>query len=252
MSEIIDGYRHCGLSKYRPIEDVRDNMDALEISRAVLAQHLGEFDNTYIADIVAGEPDRYAGVMLIDVDGANPDEQLTALAATGIFRGSRFRAETLQSHPAIWDLAADLGFNIVVHAEPTIAVYTNEIAAFVQRHAQTNLVVTHLGIMDPEAASRSDCHERIASLANQPNVFMQLSGFHMFSRPPFNDLLPLVERIIESFEPGRLLYGSNYPLPTDLSVCRAELDLLHSGHFGVPAEAVHQIMYRTAWDLWFA
>ena len=45
---IIDSYTHCGISKYLPIEDVSATMDRAGVHRAVLAQHLGEFDNSYI------------------------------------------------------------------------------------------------------------------------------------------------------------------------------------------------------------
>ncbi len=44
--EIIDGYTPCGLSKYEPIEKVRKVMAGAGVQRAVLAQHLGEYDNT--------------------------------------------------------------------------------------------------------------------------------------------------------------------------------------------------------------
>ncbi|HUE16056.1 MAG TPA: hypothetical protein VMR25_17935, partial [Planctomycetaceae bacterium] len=60
--EIVDAYAHCGLSKYEPIEKVREVMAAAGVSRAVLVQHLGEFDNSYIGPVVQSDPQHLAGV----------------------------------------------------------------------------------------------------------------------------------------------------------------------------------------------
>ena len=68
---ITDGYSHCGLSKWRPLEDVDRVMDRFHVERAVLAQHLGEFDNTYIEMVVRARPERFAGVFLVDTDSAD-------------------------------------------------------------------------------------------------------------------------------------------------------------------------------------
>ena len=60
--ELIDSYLHCGLSKYLPVEDVEATMDAAGVSRAVMVQHLGEYDNGYIAGLVEARPDRFAEI----------------------------------------------------------------------------------------------------------------------------------------------------------------------------------------------
>ena len=42
--QIVDAYSHCGISKYRPVENVQDIMRRNGVARAVLVQHLGEYD----------------------------------------------------------------------------------------------------------------------------------------------------------------------------------------------------------------
>ena len=64
--EIIDSYSHCGISKYEPIERVRGVMRSGGVARAVLVQHLGEYDNRYLQDVVAADPDHLAGVCMVD------------------------------------------------------------------------------------------------------------------------------------------------------------------------------------------
>ena len=54
--EIVDAYTHCGLRKYHPIEKIRHVMNLADVARAVLVQHLGEFDNSYIGNMVKNDP----------------------------------------------------------------------------------------------------------------------------------------------------------------------------------------------------
>ena len=67
--EIIDAYVHSGMHKFQPIEAVADVMESAGVSRVVIVQHLGEFDNSYIGDIVEAHPEKYAGVCLVDHTG---------------------------------------------------------------------------------------------------------------------------------------------------------------------------------------
>ena len=89
---ITDGYSHCGLSKWRPVEDVDRVMNRFGVPRAVLAQHLGEFDNTYIEEIVAARPDRFAGAFVIDTESDDASHALAHWAGRGVFRGIRILA----------------------------------------------------------------------------------------------------------------------------------------------------------------
>lgn len=251
IPELVDGYCHCGLRKYRPIEDVRRFMDRLRLSRAVLVQHLGEYDNRYIGNILAEHPGRYAGAMLVDPDHPDAATQLAQCAQRYPFRGVRFLARTLLSHPELWQQAANLGLNIVVYEEPTIAAYSDDLRTFAAEHSRTRIVISHLGRLDRSEAPGYDSHRRLAVLSDCPNVYVQLSGFHMFGEYPYADQLPIVGNLVEWFGLQRLLFGTNFPIPRSEQVSQQELDLLRGGQLGVPAQAIEQILSRTALDLWF-
>ena len=249
--EIVDGYCHCGLSKYEPIEVVREAMDRLGIARNVLVQHLGEYDNNYIERIVAESPERYAGVMLIDAEASRAVETLKYWAGKGVFRGLRMMARTVRSHAELWDCAAELGLNIVVYDEPSIAPYAQQLAEVAERQPNVRLVISHLGMLDPAEFPGFQSHREILELSGLDNIYVQLSGFHMFGEVPYKPMVPIVEGLVESFGPKRLLYGTNYPVPEDELICRRELELICSGKLGVGGEALPQVLSRTALDLWF-
>src|SRR5512132_1986271 len=105
-------------------------MGSHRMARAVLVQHLGEYDNGYIEGIVRKDPVHFAGVFLIDLQNEAVAEHLNYWTTRGVFRGIRLIARTLATHPTVWQRAAALGLNIIVYDEPTIAPYANLLASF--------------------------------------------------------------------------------------------------------------------------
>ena len=73
----------------------------------------------------------------------------------------------------------------------------------------------------------------------------------MFAEFPYTELVPIVKRLVESFGPKHLLYGTNFPIPKDVAACKSELDLMLAGNLGVPKEALDDILNNTAMKLWF-
>ncbi len=242
--QLIDGYCHCGLRKYRPIEDVSAVMDRFGVSRAVLVQHMGEYDNSYIGGIVAAQPDRFAGVMLVDVDGDAADLDLPG------FRGVRLVASTLQTHAHVWERAAALGLNLVIYGEPTIADHVDALGEFAAEHPGANLIISHMGVLMRDLED----HRPILNLAAHANVYVQVSAFHMFDDEPYAKLVPIVERFVEAFGPRRLYYGSNFPVMEHDELYGRELELMRSGALGVPGAPlgmIEDVLSRTAAGLWF-
>ncbi|MAE60297.1 MAG: hypothetical protein CMJ49_02955 [Planctomycetaceae bacterium] len=239
--DLIDGYCHCGLRKYRPIEDVGRVSDRFGVSRTVLVQHLGEYDNSYIGAIVEAQPSRFAGVMLVDVDGDATDLKLPG------FRGVRLVARTLRTHRHIWEQAASLGLNLVIYDEPTIADHVEALALFSQQHPRASLIISHLGML---TRSLRD-HRQILDLAAHANVYVQVSGMHMISQEPYAPLVPIIERYVEAFGPRRLYYGSNFPVMGHDDLYGRELELMQSGALGVPSDMIEEVLCNTAAALWF-
>src|SRR5690349_361094 len=132
--EIIDGYTHCGLSKYEPIERVAEVMAAANVSRAVLVQHLGEFDNSYLGRIAQAEPERFAAVCLIDHQPHDCITTLNRWADTGCFKGIRLSTDALATRPELADVAVELGLVIVLYAPQGAAPAANALNNLFDRH----------------------------------------------------------------------------------------------------------------------
>ncbi len=129
--------------------------------------------------------------------------------------------------------------------------YADALAGFFRAHPEARLILSHFGVLDRAESPAFPTFDRTLALAALPNAYMQISGMHMFGEHPYRELVPLVRRALDAFGAERLVYGSNYPLMRDDAEHGRELALLLAGEFGVPNEAVDQLVYGTAHALWF-
>ncbi|MFP4431818.1 MAG: amidohydrolase family protein [Spirochaetaceae bacterium] len=254
--DITDAYLHAGLSKYLPIEDVERTTAAAGVSRAVVVQHLGEYDNGYIRGIVERQPERFAGVCLVDhrseanrADGA--ERSLSALLGDGPFRGARLTSDVLRESPGVFAAAADAGGIIVFYAPEGIAASADALEAFLKSHPDCRLVVTHLGNPSVRESPGFGEHRALFRLAAHAVVYLQISGMEMFCPYPHEALYPLIEEAAGVFGPERLLWGSNYPVVGGLDDYRRELDLLLEGRLPLPEEAIPKVAGGNAAALYF-
>jgi len=246
---MIDGYTHCGLSKYRPIAEVRAVLASAGVERAVLCQHLGEYDNHYLAEVVAGEPAKFAAICLVDPVQESATSELEDWQATGRFRGVRLVAQWLSGHESLWARAVELGLILVVYAPQGMAHAAPTIGRFAAAHPDARLVVTHLG--NPQVSPGEPLANDLLRLAAVPGVFIQLSGLGQFCEYPYLQLAELVRSIVAEFGASRIYWGSNFPVCGDRVAYERELELVKSGPWGLNSEQIHSILTQTAAALWF-
>ncbi len=248
--EIIDGYTHCGISKYEPIERVREVMASAGVRRAVLVQHLGEFDNSYIAQIAVDDAEHFAAVCLVDHEAADCGEALRRWAETGGFKGVRLTIDVFSINPDLAAAAIELGLIVVLFAPRGIAGALGPLASFLDRYALARLVVTHLGNQDLANLAQVAADD-VLRLAEFPNVYFQVSGMGMFFPWPHEPLYPLIERAFERFGVSRLYWGSNFPVVGGQSEYQNDLALVLDHKLPVPPAAVPAIAGLNAKRLWF-
>ena len=126
----IDAYAHCGREKYLPVEALEGVMSETGVECAVLCQHLGQFDNSYLASLLRVEPDRFAGVALVDHRVPGWHETLADVPRLG-FRGIRVTSEALRENPGLSQAAAAAGLHQILYAPEGIATRRSKTAACV-------------------------------------------------------------------------------------------------------------------------
>ena len=107
--------------------------------------------------------------------------------------------------------AAGLVFDLVIRADQLPAA-----ARAAQALPELRFVLDHLGKprIDEGPAGLRRWRTPFADLAAHPNVTAKLSGLVTEARPEWSpdDLRPFVEVAVEQFGPGRLMFGSDWPV----------------------------------------
>jgi predicted TIM-barrel fold metal-dependent hydrolase len=247
----VDAYAHCGREKYLPVEALEAVMTEAGVERAVLCQHLGEFDNSYIASLLEARPGRFAGVGLVDHDANGWKQSLAELGRLG-FRGLRITSDLLRDRSVLPHEAASVGFDQVIYAPEGVCAIAEPLRALASAHPQVAFVVSHLGnpAVEGGVLRRGD---ELLRLADLPNLHVLLSGFGMFCLFPYGPLDGLINEVVEAFGPARVMWGSNFPVCGDAAPdYLRELHLVLSGErWGIDADAAAAISDTTARRLWF-
>lgn len=250
--KIIDAYVHCGLSKYKPIQDLERSMKLVGVEKAVIVQHLGEYDNTYIQNIICDNPKKFAGVLLVDYTKKETQEDLHYWTFTGKFRGVRLILRSLERGKSIWQEAYKLGLNIVVGDPEDMASRLDLLFDFLEDSPKATIVLYHMGEPRFNNDSGLTKYKSVFKLRQYPNVYFQISGMHLFCDYPYEILWPFMSLALESFGPERVLWGGNYPLSGDEKGYLREIELIRDGVLPIPPDNLHQVVYHTAMKLWFS
>lgn len=248
---MLDAYAHCGISRFLPVEALRAVMDGARVGGAVLCQHLGEYDNTYLESVVRAEPDRFVAVALVDSSRADWRNELQAVAESGAFRGVRIVADVLVESPDLAEEAAALGLVIVVYAPNGIAPAVAPIRRLSAAYPDATIEITHLGNPRLEDAGLVRGPE-LLELARESGVVVTLSALPMFCDYPHCELDELIVAIVDAFGPERVMWGSNFPVAgAGQSSYSRELDLIRSGRWGLDRSAVELVTEVNTRRIWF-
>ena len=80
---IIDTHCHAGNNWFEPIETLEFEMERNGVDKAVLIQHGGTYDNTYLLQEAAKRPGRFKVAVLVDPESRDPLGDLAQLAEQG-------------------------------------------------------------------------------------------------------------------------------------------------------------------------
>jgi L-fuconolactonase len=248
---IIDAYSHCGRTKYLPVSQVLSAMDKAGVSRTVLCQHLNDYDNSYLAEVVAQYPDRFAAVCLIDPSQPDAWDRLQEWNTGGFFRGVRLLAPWLAQNTNLYVSAMKVGLNLVVYAPDGIESSVPKILEVARSNSVGKIVISHLGT--PKVIDGRLVEGRaLFSLTEMPNVFVQLSGQSMVCEYPYSPLDEFTAQAIERFGPSRVMWGSNFPVCGDGRSIQRDLDLVRAGAWGLDQAGAEMVTSHAAMHVWFS
>jgi hypothetical protein len=247
---IVDAYCHCGISRYRPIEDVDVAMARAGVERAVLVQHLGELDNGYLESIAVARPDRFVAVGLFDYAHSDWSGMLDGIVAAGRLRGLRLTEEALSANFDFCGRAVKLGLVALLDLPSGVGRWVGTVERLADAAGGRPIVISHLGYPEIDAG-RLVAGREILELADLGTVHVHASGFGMWCEQPFAAPAALAGEVVERFGAERVMWGSNFPESVDTETYRRELDVLLHLPALASAEDAAGVSGETARRVWF-
>ena len=248
---IIDTHCHAGENWFEPVELLLHQMELNGVSRAVLVQHGGFYDNNYLLDAAARHPGRFSIVVLVDEGSPSASDDLQMWSERGA-GGVRLRPN---SPSEIWRKAAQLDMVVSCRAEALDPVKFSEVISDLP--STMPVVLEHFMGARLEDTDAKDGYKRIRPLlkiAELPNVYVKLGGLGEISYRPevlnakfqFEFTPPIVEMILEAFGPSRTMWGSDYPPVSNREGYRNALHGIMDHPSIADPQQVNQIMGTTA------
>lgn len=215
-------------------DEYLEQAQSIGVARAVLIQSdFYNFDNSYLLDSLQRFPGVFSGIGQVDESRADPAAEMRKLKSGGV-RGIRIMPrkcgdpawlDTPGMH-SVWKCAAEEGLSIcpLIDAPDLPAV-----SRVCRQFPATRVVVDHAANIGSDGQFREEDIDLLCDLADFPNAYVKLSGFYYLGQkhPPYNDLAPLLKRLVSAFGCHRLMWGSDCPFQlTPPNTYRASLELI--------------------------
>ena len=217
---IVDTHCHAARNWFEPIELLTVQMDSNGVDKAVLIQHRGNFDATYLLDCARVAPERFAVVVLVDTSQPDAPRALQGWAEQGAVS---VRLTPTERSPgvdslAVWRKASDL--SMVVSCQGSVEdIASPEFRELVAELPDLTIAIEHLAGVGQGAQPPYTTFGEALALADYSNTYIKVPGLGEIShRPPvlqptfrFDHTPPLLEMTYEAFGPRRMMWGSDYP-----------------------------------------
>lgn len=188
------------------------------VGRAVLIQHhtYHGWDNRYLIDCAKRFPGRMVVVGMIDDTQPGPDKVMRELLPRGV-RGiritPRIRGEQWlegEGMDAMWRCGADTGQAMCCLID---AADLPAVDAMCKRHPDTPVVIDHFARIGVDGTIRDADVAALCGLAKHKLVTVKISAYYALGKkqPPYDDLAPLIGRLLEAYGVERLMWASDSP-----------------------------------------
>jgi predicted TIM-barrel fold metal-dependent hydrolase len=230
------------------------------VGRVVLIQHsvYHLFDNSYLIDCARRMARRFSVVGMVDDKAARPDAKLRELLPLGV-RGLRITPRVggpkwLEGPGmgALWNCGAETGQAMccLIDASDLAAV-----AQMCERHPQTPVVIDHFARIGADGTIRDADIARLCDLARHKRVAVKLSAYYALGKktPPYEDLLPMIRRVLDAFGPDRCMWASDAPYQVQPPHSyAASIALIRDKLTGLSAGDKEWLLQKTAERVFFA
>ncbi|AWT59659.1 MAG: hypothetical protein CMM58_01285 [Rhodospirillaceae bacterium] len=216
---IIDTHCHAGGNWFEPIEILEFQMNRCGVNGAILIQHGGSYDNSYLFEEASKRHGRFKVVGLIDPQSPDPEGDLERLVVAGA-AGIRLNPDQKFNNTStidLWMKAGDLGLVVSVISN-TVRLGSTDFKDIIQTCSNTNFVIEHLAFVGMASPPYYE-YKSALEIAKYSNTSIKIPGLaEICMRPPvltsefkFETIPPLFEMAKEAFGVKRMMWGSDFP-----------------------------------------
>jgi predicted TIM-barrel fold metal-dependent hydrolase len=192
------------------------------VGRVVLIQHsiYHLWDNSYLLDAVKRHPKAFRVQGMVDDHKPDPGTAMKKLLPLGVtgFRITPF-VRTKDEQPKwldtpgmaeMWATGAKTRQAMCPLINPSDLPVVD---AMCGKHPDTPVVIDHFARVGADGEIRDADVKALCGLARHKHVHVKVSAFYALGKkkPPYDDLVPMIRRLLESFGPKRLMWASDSP-----------------------------------------
>ena len=230
------------------------------VGRAVLIQHhtYHGFDNRYLLDCAKRFAGRFVVVGMLDDSQPHPDAKLKELLPLGM-RGlritPRIRGAKWLEGPgmaSLWKMGAETGQAMccLIDAKDLPAV-----SAMCAAHPQTPVVIDHFARIGVDGTIKDADVAALCDMARHKRVSVKISAYYALGKkqPPYDDLVPLIRRVLDAFGVERCMWASDSPYQVEPPhTYAASIELVRDRLSGLSAGDKQWLLTKTAERVYFA
>lgn len=192
------------------------------VGRVVLIQHsvYHLFDNSYLIDAVRRHPKMFRVQGMVDDHLPNPGAAMKKLLPQGVtgFRITPFvrkkedQPKWLEAPGMIemWKTGAETrqAMCLLINASDLAAT-----DAMCERHPDTPVVIDHFARIGVDGEMRDSDIKALCKLARHKHTSVKISAYYALGqkKPPHDELIPMIKRLLDCFGPQRLMWASDSP-----------------------------------------
>jgi predicted TIM-barrel fold metal-dependent hydrolase len=203
-------------------EDLMALARPVGVGRVVLIQHsvFHLWDNAYLLDAVRRHPKTFRVQGMVDDHQPDPGAAMKKLLPLGVtaFRITPFVRKPAEQPTwldtpgmaAMWATGAQTRQAMCLLINPSDLPAAD---AMCGRHPDTPVVVDHFARVGTDGVIRDADVAALCRLARHKHTHVKVSAFYALGRkkPPHDELVPMIRRLVDAFGPRRLMWASDAP-----------------------------------------
>jgi len=217
------------------------------------------FDNRYMLDMMALYKDAFVGTAVIDPLGDAPDKLMTELARKRV-RAFRIYPDLAKLAPARWLEPASYARMFEAGAKNNQAMSCliapdalPELDRMCAKFPDTPVIIDHLCRIGLNGKIEDKDIDALCGMAGHKRMMVKVGAFYALGkkRPPYLDLAPLIQRVVQAFGVRRCMWESDCPFQVVEHKYQDSIDLVRKRLDFLTDEDREWLLHRTAEEFLF-